>query len=66
MKKEIVIDVSDDGEVRIETKGFVGKACIEESQFIKDVLGHETAQKLSPAYYCTEKTKKKKYLQLCG
>jgi hypothetical protein len=66
MKKEIVIDVSDDGEVRIETKGFTGRACIEESQFIKDVLGRETAQKLTPAYYCNEKTRKKKYLNLCG
>jgi hypothetical protein len=31
--KEIVIEVSDDGEVRLETKGFEGKACLEESQF---------------------------------
>jgi hypothetical protein len=26
--KEIVIDISNDGEVRIETKGFKGKACL--------------------------------------
>jgi hypothetical protein len=31
--KEIVIEVSEDGEVRLETKGFEGKACLEESQF---------------------------------
>ena len=63
--KEIVIDISDDGEVRIETKGFHGKACLEESQFIKDLLGKETAKKLTAAYYYgTEKVKK--YLQLCG
>ena len=64
--KEIVIDISDDGEIRIETKGFKGKACIEESQFLKDVLGKETFKRLTPAYYSTIKQKVKKYLQLCG
>ena len=42
--KEIVIDISDDGEVRIETKGFKGKACLEESQFLKNLLGKETPE----------------------
>ena len=66
--KEIIIDVSDDGEVKIETKGFTGKACIQESQFLKDLLGKETAQHLTPAYYQTakEKTSVKKHLPLCG
>ena len=49
--KEIVVDVSDDGEVRIETRGFKGKACVSESQFLKDLLGRETAQALTPAYW---------------
>ena len=49
--KEIVIDITDDGEVRIETKGFKGKACIEESQFLKNLLGKETYNRLTPAYY---------------
>ncbi len=64
--KEIVIDISDDGEVRIETKGFKGKACLEESQFLKKLLGKETYKQLTPAYYNTKKKKVKKYLQLCG
>jgi len=63
--KEIVIDITDDGEVRIETKGFKGKACIEETQFLKDLLGKETYKRLTPAYY-NNKNKAKKYLQLCG
>ena len=63
--KEIVIDITDDGEVRIETKGFKGKACIEESQFLKDLLGNETYNRLTPAYYNNKKALKK-YLQLCG
>ena len=64
--KEIVIDISDDGEIHIETKGFKGKACLEESQFLKNLLGKETYKKLTPAYYNTNKKKVKKYLQLCG
>ena len=51
MKKEIVIDISDDGEVRIETKGFKGKACVEETDFLKKLLGKETLRQLTPAYY---------------
>ena len=47
--KEIVIDISSDGEIRIETKGFKGKACLEESQFLKNLLGNETYKQLTPA-----------------
>ena len=64
--KEIVIDISEDGEIRLKTKGFVGKACVEESQFLKDIIGKETFKRLTPAYYNTNKKKVKKYLQLCG
>jgi hypothetical protein len=63
--KEIVINIAEDGEISVETKGFTGKACIEESQFLKDMLGKETYQRLTPAYY-GKKTRLKKYLQLCG
>ena len=49
--KEIVIDIAEDGEISLETKGFTGKACVEESQFLKDMLGKETFQRLTPAYY---------------
>ena len=63
--KEIVIDIAEDGEISLETKGFTGKACVEESQFLKDMLGKETFQRLTPAYY-GKKTRLKKYLQLCG
>ena len=63
--KEIVIDISNDGEVSIETKGFKGKSCIEEARFLKDLLGKETYRRLTPAYY-NNKKQVKKYLQLCG
>ena len=64
--KEIIIDVSDDGEVRIETRGFEGKSCLAESEFLKEVLGKETSRQLTPAYYQEEKETVKKYLPLCG
>ncbi len=64
--KEIIVDISSDGEIKIETKGFKGKSCIDETQFLKDLLGKETSQSLTPAYYEDQKTTVKKYLPLCG
>ena len=64
--KEIVIDVSDDGQIQIETKGFSGKSCVKEAQFIKDVLGSETARQLTPTYWQKSQAIVKKYLPLCG
>ena len=64
--KQIIIDVMDDGEIKIETKGFKGKSCIEESQFLKDLLGEEKARNLVPAYYTRNKKAVRKYLPLCG
>ncbi len=64
--KEIIVDISSDGEIKIETKGFKGKSCIDETQFLKDLLGKETSQSLTPAYYEDQKTTVKKFLPLCG
>ena len=65
--KQIIVEVSPDGEITIETRGFKGPACLKESKFLKDLLGKELSQQLTPAYYQEEKKKiKKKYLNLCG
>ena len=64
--KQIIVEVSPDGDITIETRGFKGIACLKESKFLKDVLGRELSQKLTPAYYQENKKKIKKYLQLCG
>ena len=64
--REIVIDISDTGEVRIETVGFKGKACLEEAKFLKELLGQETLQQLVTAYYTKNKVTVKQYLPLCG
>lgn len=64
--KEIIVEVSDTGEIKIETRGFKGKSCITEAKFLKDVLGKETARTLTPTYWQKAATKVKKYLPLCG
>ncbi|MDY0314964.1 MAG: DUF2997 domain-containing protein [Bacteroidales bacterium] len=67
MTKIIDVIIDENGEVKIETDGFTGKSCIEESQFIKDVMGVEKARHLKPVYFSTEKNKtKKKHLNICG
>jgi len=64
--KEIVIDVSNDGEIQVETKGFKGKSCISESAFLKKVLGKELSRSLTPTYWQDALNTVKKYLPLCG
>jgi hypothetical protein len=64
--KEIIMEVSEDGEISIETKGFSGKSCVAESQFLKDVLGREKESQLTPAYWQKGSINIKKYLPLCG
>lgn len=64
--KEIIIDISDTGEIKIETRGYTGKSCIEESQFVKDLLGDEISRQLTPAVYQQNNKQVKMYLPLCG
>ncbi len=64
--KTIIVEITDEGEIRLETKGFVGKSCIEEAQFIKDLIGEEIQRQLVPTYYQRGKTVIKKHLPLCG
>jgi hypothetical protein len=64
--KEIIVDISDKGEIQIETRGFVGDSCLVESQFLKELLGKEIHKQLTPAYFSTNKETVRKYLPLCG
>jgi hypothetical protein len=64
--KQIVIDVLDNGEIKIETRGYIGKSCIEETEVIKNILGNEITRQLTPAYYTQGKETVKKHLPLCG
>jgi hypothetical protein len=64
--KQIIIDILDDGEIKLETRGYTGKACIEETEFIKNILGSEIARQLTPIYYTQGKEAVRMYLPLCG
>ena len=64
--KEIVVEVKNDGGIQIETRGFKGKNCISETEFLKKLLGKETSQTLTPAYWQENHNLTKKYLPLCG
>jgi len=65
--KEIVLDVTIDGEIKIETIGFKGSGCLKEAEFLERALGKELKRQLTPAYYQVDPNKmNKKYLNLCG
>ena len=64
--KKIIVDVMDNGEVHLETHGFKGPVCLEQSQFLKDLLGKEIAQQLVPAFYQKDKQLITKHIPLCG
>ena len=66
MKKQFIIDIDENAEVKIETRGFTGKACLEEAAFLKNILGREVARQLTPAYYNHGRKLVKKHLPLCG
>ena len=63
-QKRIIVEIDNNGEVTLETKNYSGPICLEESQFLKELLGEETSKKLTPEYY--DKGKVKKYQQICG
>jgi len=64
--KEIIIEITEHGDLKLETRGFSGKTCIEESQFVKELLGNEITRQLTPAYYKENNKEVKMYLPLCG
>jgi hypothetical protein len=49
--KQIIIDIDEEGEVQIETRGFNGKVCIEESNLSRSYLVKRPQINLTPAYY---------------
>ncbi|WP_243357978.1 DUF2997 domain-containing protein [Fundidesulfovibrio terrae] len=66
MAKQIIVDIDNTGEVRIETTGFAGPVCLEESQFLKGLLGHETSRCLTPMFYQKNDVELRKHINLCG
>jgi hypothetical protein len=69
MGKQMIIEVMNEtAEVKIETKGYTGMKCVEESKFLKDALGEQMEQTLLPVAFQKETTKEKNrvYKPICG
>lgn len=49
--KTIEITVGSKGEVRVETKGFTGFDCREDSKFVEQALGLRTAEQMTAEFY---------------
>ena len=62
--KVIIDEIS--GEIKIETIGFNGPSCLEESKFLKDLIGETITKSLTPAYFTKGKVEIKKFLNICG
>jgi hypothetical protein len=52
--RTIELIVSAQGEVSVQTKGFVGSSCREASQFIEQALGERTAEQLTAEFHQTQ------------
>ena len=64
--KTAIVTVDETGEIKLETKGFKGKSCIDETKFIKELLGEEISRELKPTYYMRDKEVVRRHLPLCG
>jgi hypothetical protein len=68
MPKEIIIDIMNEtAEIKVETKGYTGMKCLEESELFKKALGDQIDQVLLPiAYEKENKVVKRIYKPICG
>ena len=66
MAKRIIVEIDNNGEVRLETRGYSGPVCLEEAQFLKELLGEETSRQLCARFYEQQGKKIKKYEPICG
>lgn len=51
IKKELIIEILPDGEVKIKTEGFKGTECEEELKPIEKALGKVTERQKTSEYY---------------
>ena len=49
--RTIELIVSPDGSSRVETKGFVGKQCLQASRFLEHALGQKQDEHLTSDFY---------------
>lgn len=45
-KKEIIVNISKDGEIRIEAKGFKGRECLQATKPFEEALGQVSERKM--------------------
>jgi hypothetical protein len=64
--KQIIVDIANDGEIKIVTKGYTGKACLEETKFLKDLLGKEIECQLVATACIHEGQEANQFIPLCG
>lgn len=57
--KTITIDVTPEGKIQIEGKGFTGKECDQKMKAFEDGLGSVKDKKLKPEYHRTVTTTQK-------
>jgi len=50
-KKDIVITIGPDGEVKIEVEGVAGPGCMDLTRFLEEELGEVTDRQFTSAYY---------------
>lgn len=67
-EKQIIMDViNSTGETKIETKGYIGMKCVEESKFLKDALGKTIETDLLPIAHMKENGQQQRlYRPICG
>ena len=49
--KKILVTFSENGEVKVEAKGFSGKGCLSATKFVEEALGKKGDTKLTSDYY---------------
>ena len=50
-RKELEIEITPTGEVKVQVKCVPGQACIEETKFLEEALGTVTDRELTSEYY---------------
>ncbi len=60
VKKELIIEISPDGNLKIKTEGFKGAECEEELKPIEKALGEVTERVKTSEYYQAPATQKRK------
>jgi len=47
----VIVEIDEDGNIRVETKGMIGTVCVEELDNILEGVDGEKKQKNKPEYY---------------